>query len=290
MADAVTNGDAQNFNRDVIQASMTVPVIVDFWAPWCGPCKQLGPVLERLVRAAAGRLKLVKINADEQPELAAQLRVQSIPTVYAFVGGRPVDGFVGAQSESQVRAFVDRLAAQAGAPNTDAEERANELLQSGEPRGAAELFTRLLGDDPGNPRAIAGLIRARVALGDVAAARKIIRELPPELAKHTAVTSAEAAVELAEAARDAPQSIDALRAKVDADPGQHAIRLDLARAYWAKGQAEAAIAELLAIIRADREWNDEAARKQLVKIFDALGVSHPLAVQSRRQLSSILFS
>jgi putative thioredoxin len=287
--DVVSDCDVRTFAADVIEASMRVPVIVDFWAPWCGPCKQLGPILEKLVRQAGGLVRLVKVNVDENQDLAAQLRVQSIPAVYAFFGGRPVDAFVGAQPESKLRAFVERLTHGAKPPLEQALERAQTSLDAGDAKAAAKMFQQILSEDPTNPKAVAGLVRCRVALKDLSGARQLVAGLPPDLARNVDIAAATAAIDLAEQSRDSGDTA-ALRRRLETNPDDHAARLALATALYAAGRSEAAVDELLDIIRRDRAWNDEAARKQLVKVFDALGAQNPLTVASRRRLSSLLFS
>ena len=289
-AGSIKDGDAYSFAEDVIKASMTVPVIVDFWAPWCGPCKTLTPLLEKLVRQAAGRVRLVKIDIDRNQDLATQLRIQSVPTVYAFVGGRPVDAFVGAQPESKIRAFIERLTRGAGSPVEEAVELAREALAAGKPAEAAELFGRALKQDARHPKALAGMIRARLAAGDLKSARSMIKGIPADLAGNPEIASAISAVDLVEHSRQAAGDIGELRRRVQAAPTDHRARYALATALFAKGLTEAAVDELMTIVRADRKWDDEAARKQLVRIFDALGHDHPLTVASRRRLSSLLFS
>ena len=289
-AGTVKDGDARGFANDVIKASMTTPVIVDFWAPWCGPCKTLTPLLERLVRQAAGRVRLVKINIDQNQDLAAQLRIQSVPTVYAFVGGRPVDAFVGAQPESKVRAFVERLTRGGGSPIEDAIELANEALASGDAATARDLFGEVLQQDPRHPKALAGAIRARLAGGDLKGARSLIKGIPADLVSNADIASAVSAVDLMEQSRQSAGDVTQLRRRLQADPDNLDARFDLANALFAKGLTEQAMDELLAIIRVDRTWNDDAARKQLIRIFDALGPTHPLTAAGRRRLSSLLFS
>lgn len=288
-AAVIKDGTTRSFAEDVIKASMKVPVVVDFWAPWCGPCKQLTPMLERMVRQAAGAVQLVKINVDENQELAQQLRVQSVPSVYAFIGGRPVDAFVGALSESQLRQFFDRLTQGQGSPVADALAEAQSALDAGDAVAALEMFQQVAAHDPSNPKALAGLIRARVARGDLAKARSLIKGLPHDLLTNAEVTAAIAAVDLAEETKDLAAT-ESLRRAVEQHPDDPQARFDLARALYGRGQTEGAIDELLRLFKADRAWNDEAARKQLVKIFDALGATHPLTLASRRRLSAILFS
>ncbi len=288
-ADLIKDSNTARFAADVLDASAKVPVIVDFWAPWCGPCKQLTPTIEKLVRQAGGLVRLVKINIDENQDLATQLQIQSIPAVFAFKDGRPVDGFAGAQPESQIRAFINRLTAKAKAPLDLAVEEAQAALDAGDAATAGALYGEILAREPAHPAAVAGMIRAVMAAGDTAAAKKIIEGLPAEVASAAEVAAAVSAVELAEqggASGDAPE----LRRKLAEDENDHQTRFDLAVALYADGSNEDAVEELLELVRRDKKWNDEAARKQLVKIFDALGPSHLLTVSARRHLSSILFS
>jgi putative thioredoxin len=249
----------------------------------------MGPILERLVKKASGRVRMVKINVDQNQNLAAQLRIQSIPTVYAFFGGRPVDAFVGAQSESQIKAFIDRLSQGGASPIDEVVEQARHMLEAGDLHDALEMFNHVLAEDPQHKKAIAGVIRAKVGLGDVAGARRFANGLSAETARQGDVAAAVAAIELAEEANSGGDLRD-LRRRVEANPADHQARFDYAVGLYAAGRSEAAIDELLAIVRAERTWNDEAARKQLVKIFDALGPGHPVTLANRRRLSAILFS
>ena len=286
----VKDGDTASFGDDVIQASMEVPVIVDFWAPWCEPCKQLGPAIEKVVSAAAGAVKLVKINVDENQQLAAQLRVQSIPAVFAFKNGQPVDGFVGALPESQIKAFVERLAGEIGPSAVEeATAHARALLEEGDLASAAGLFGEALKAEPGNPDAAAGLAKCYMANGDLERARQTLSVVPPEHQNHVEVRSVEAALTLAENSGDTGDIQD-LRAKVDADPKDHQARFELSESLMAAGQREEAVNELLEIMRRDRNWNEEAARKQLITLFEAFGPTDELTLSGRRQLSSLLFS
>ena len=289
---SIKDGDTAGFANDVIKASMTVPVVVDFWATWCGPCKTLTPLLERLVQQTAGRVRLVKIDIDKNQDLAAQLRIQSVPTVYAFVGGRPVDAFVGAQPESKVRAFIDALTRGGGgaSPINEALELAQQSIADGDVATATELYGQILQQDPRHPKALAGMIRCRLARGDVKGARAVVKGLPADLFTNADIAAAVSAVDLVEQSRDTAGDVATLRRKVEKQPDDMQARFDLSVALFAKGLPEAAIDELLTIVRADRTWNDEGARKQLVRIFDALGPTSPLTVASRRRLSSILFS
>ena len=287
--DLVKEGSTATFVADVIEASMEAPVIVDFWAPWCGPCKTLGPALEKAVRLAGGLVRLVKINVDENQDLAAQMNVRSVPSVFGFRQGRPVDGFAGAVPESQIKSFIDRLTGGAKPPLEEALEMARAALDSGDPAGASQVFAQVLAHDPAHPGAVAGMIRCLVATGDLKEARQAVGRLPAELAANNEVAAAVSALDLAEQAGGAG-NVDAFKRRLEAEPNDHQARLDLAMALYAGGQAEAAIDELLELIRRDRAWNEDAGRKQLVKLFDALGPAHPLTVSGRRRLSSILFS
>lgn len=293
-ADAVKDGTQETFAKDVIEASMKTPVIVDFWAPWCGPCKQLGPMLEQAVRATRGAVRMVKVNVDENQAIAQQLRVQSIPAVYAFFQGQPVDGFVGAQPESQIKAFVQRLAQEGGgnqgdSPIEQALAQAEAALEDGQHGPASAIFGQILQHEPDNARALSGSIRCRLGADDVEGARELLDALTPELAATPEIASAAAAVELAEQSLDAGEITELLR-KVELDGNDHQSRFDLALALQGAGKPEAAADELLEIVRRNRAWNDEAARKQLVKLFDAWGQTDPLTQDVRSRLSSILFS
>ena len=289
-AEIIKDGSLQTFAKDVIQASQTVPVLVDFWATWCGPCKQLTPILEKVVRAAKGKVRLVKIDIDKNPELAQQLRIQSVPTVYAFLGGQPVTGFAGAQPESQVKALVDRLIGGAGG-----DEGADGLLEAaqdaathGDTRTAGRLFQQLLDEDPAQPEAIGGLARCLIAERRFQDAKQLLDGAPKEVANHVAVTGAKAAFTLAEEAGILGDPVD-LRARIEAHPEDHDARYQLATALFLRGQTEGAMEHLIQIVKRDREWEDDKARRQLVKFFDALGPKDPATLKGRRMLSTVLF-
>lgn len=287
----VKDGTDQTFMADVIDASMEAPVIVDFWATWCGPCKTLGPILEKEVAAAKGKVRMVKIDVDKNQMVASQLRVQSIPAVYAFFQGQPVDAFTGAQTAGQVKAFVERLAAMAGEEPglEEALAAAEEMIAEGDLAGAVETFAAILAEDEGNLRAIAGMARAHLALGEYDRAKGILALAPKGKEGDQMIASVRAQIELAEAAAQAGP-LDALEAAVAADPNDHQARFDLALAQVAGGESEAAVETLLELFRRDREWNEGAARTQLFKLFDSLGPKSEAAVKGRRRLSSMIFA
>jgi putative thioredoxin len=295
-ADLIKDSDQTKFAKDVIEASRTVPVIVDFWAPWCGPCKTLQPMIEKVVKEAKGAVKLVKIDIDKNQMLAQQLRIQSIPAVYAFFGGRPVDGFMGAVPESQVKAFVDKLIQAAGGAAGGAGSEIAELLEhakaavaQNDMETAAQIYSEILGVEPANVPALAGLARYHVQAGDFEQATALLDQVPAKEKNHADVVAVRATIDLAAKAKEAGP-VDDLKAKAAADPKDFQSRLDLALAYWAGDQKQEAIDELLAMIKADRNWNEAAARAQLLKFFEALGFTDPLAVDGRKRLSTILFS
>jgi putative thioredoxin len=287
--DIIKDATDASFVADVIEASKATPVIVDFWATWCGPCRQLGPALEKAVTAAKGAVKLVKIDIDKNPAFAGQLRVQSIPAVFAFVDGRPVDGFMGALPDSQVKQFVERLAKQGGggaSPVDDLLDMARESLQLGDLGGAAQAFAEVLRHDPENVKGMAGLARVYLSSGDTERAQEIVGMIP-DGAKDPELDSIRAALALAS---EADAETAEFEQRLAADPDDHEARLELAKALAGRGRMEEAADHLLSIIEKDREWNDQAARKQLLTIFEAAGHTSDVAKNGRRKLSAILFS
>ncbi len=287
--DLIKDATDASFMADVVEASRTTPVIVDFWATWCGPCRQLGPALEKAVTAAKGAVKLVKVDIDKNPAYAGQLRVQSIPAVFAFVDGRPVDGFMGALPDSQVRDFVDRIGKLGGggaSPVDELLDMARESLALGDMGGAAQAYAQALQMDPANVKAIGGMAKLYQRAGDLERAAEVL-EMAPADAKDPDIQSVRAAIALA---AEAPSETAAFEARLAADADDHEARLELATALAAAGRLGEAVDQLIEIIRRDRAWNDEAARKQLLNVFEAAGQMSDVARQGRRKLSALLFS
>jgi putative thioredoxin len=280
----------KTFVKDVIEESKRQPVLVDFWAPWCGPCKQLTPVLEKVVKAAKGKVKLVKMNIDEHPAIPGQMGIQSIPAVFAFANGQPVDGFMGALPETQVTAFIERVTKdRIGGEEKDQLKAADERLAAGDATGAADLYAQVLAQDPANVAALAGLARCYVAMGAIDQAKQTLAMVPEAKRNDPAVAAARAALELAEQSKSVGP-INELEQKVAANPADHQARFDLALALNAKGKRAEAVDQLIEIVKRDRKWNDDGARKQLVQFFEAWGPTDEATVGGRKRLSSILFA
>jgi putative thioredoxin len=290
VADVIKDATEASFMADVIEASKDVPVIVDFWATWCGPCKTLGPMLEAAVTAAKGKVRMVKVDVDQNQRIAAQLRIQSIPTVYAFWQGQPVDGFQGAVPASELKAFVERVSALGGDGGlADALQAAEDMLTEGAVVDAAETFAAILGEEPENAAAYAGLVRTHLALGNLDQAEAFLVAAPAAISKAKELDAARAQLELARQAANAGPEAD-LRAAVEADPNDHQARFDLAAALLAADKPAEAVDQLLELFRRDREWNDGAAKTQLFTIFDALKPQDPIVLAGRRRLSSMIFA
>jgi putative thioredoxin len=287
---AVKDTTTQTFVKDVLEESKRQPVLVDFWAEWCGPCKQLAPVLEKVVRAAKGKVKLVKMDIDKHPSIPGQLGIQSIPAVFAFVNGQPVDGFLGALPESQVTAFIERITKdRIGGEEKDALKAADTALADGDAAGAADLYAQVLAQDSGNVAALAGLARAYLQTGAVEQAKQTLALVPEAKRNDAAVAAARAALDLTEQAKSVGP-VSELEQKVAANPLDHQARFDLAVALNSKGRRQEAVDHLLEIVKRDRKWNDDGARKQLVQFFEAWGPTDEATVAGRKRLSSILFS
>lgn len=292
-ADLIKDSSIATFMEDVIQASQEVPVLVDFWAPWCGPCKQLTPILEKVVTEAAGKVRMVKVNIDENQEIAQQMRIQSIPAVFMFKGGQPVDGFMGALPESQVREFIEKSAGGIGpSPEEQFLEAGTAALEAGDGETAAGAFAQMVQANPESPQAFAGLVRAYAMLGDLDGAQEILDQVPVAISTHAEIAGAKAALELAKQSGDPAAMAEAgrLAAALEASPDDMQIRFDHANALLAAEQREEAVEALLECFRRDRDWEEQAARQKLVQLFEAWGNKDPLTLKARRRLSTLMFS
>jgi len=285
----IIESNTDRFRDDVIDASSQVPIIVDFWAPWCEPCKQMTPILEKLVQEYNGQVKLVKINIDENQALAQQLQVQSIPMVYAFKDGRPADAFNGALPESQLRQFIEKLSGGDGSPLDQAIEQAKNLLETGDVENASSIFNQILAADSENAEAHAGIIKGFVITGEIDQARNYLASLSENLLKNKLISAIQTAIELEEQTADAGE-VDELKNMLLNNPDNHQARFDYAIALYAAGKIEIAVEELVEILKRNRDWNNDAARQQLFKIFDALGHEDPVTIEGRRKMSAVLFS
>ena len=291
-ASAPIDVDMNNFMAEVVEGSSQQPVIVQFWAPWCGPCKQLGPVLEKVVAAANGKVKMVRVNIDDNQQIAQQLRVQSVPTVYAFVDGQPVDGFAGAQPESAVTQFIEKVSSLGGAGADIASmlDAGNAAVETQDFASAMQIFQQVMEADPDSAEALAGLVRCLTGMKDHQAAREIVDQLTDEFREKPAMQAAIDALELAERAAESAGDLDVAQAAVAANPNDLQARQDLAMALFATGDNAGAMAQLLESIRIDRSWNEDAARMQLLEFFKTLGAANPDVMTARRQLSNLLFA
>lgn len=292
-ADLIKDSSIATFMEDVIQASQEVPVLVDFWAPWCGPCKQLTPVLEKVVTEAAGKVRMVKVNIDENQEIAQQMRIQSIPAVFMFKDGQPVDGFMGALPESQVREFIEKVAGGIGpSPEEQFLEAGTAALEAGDGETAAGAFAQMVQANPESPQAFAGLVRAYAMLGDLDGAQEILDQVPVAISTHAEIAGAKAALELAKQSGDPAAMAEVVRlaAELEASPDDMQVRFDHANALLAAEQREEAVEALLECFRRDRDWQEQAARQKLVQLFEAWGNKDPLTLKTRRRLSTLMFS
>ncbi|MDB0032888.1 thioredoxin [Amylibacter sp.] len=288
----IKNVNEDTFMDDVIEASKTSPIVVDFWAPWCGPCKTLGPALEAEVKATNGKIKMVKVDIDQNQNLASQMRIQSIPAVFAFVDGQPIDGFMGAKAPSELKSFIEKLLENVKDDGGDLSEAiavADEMLEAGEYDDAAETFEAILGEDPERSPAFVGLFKAKMGAKKIDEAQKMLEDIPTALVNKPEILALQAQIDLTNQTQGLGE-INDLREALKNDLDNHQIRFDLALALFTAGEANAAIQELLTIFRKDQEWNDDAARQQLFKFFDILGGDDPVTLSGRRQLASMLFA